>query len=1222
MTIELTTVLQHANTVGTSQADSKKIFINDQGNISEKSGLGFFKRHFSTSAKQEENRATLQAFQDAILADPKYRTQLETEQVTRFFQTKREQGTPLTARDVQFVGALLEIEKVTEVGEELAGLGLIPDLDALGFSWFCVGKGMKLDSPDGVKDALKAYYMHQHCDAAARKVLTEAGVSPQKFSVALDVLKASSAWTSAMNEAFAGDLNELTHSGIMETFGSRLKAAAELLGCMSDDQNMSSRVLREIASSKSPYEGILRFNKTLEAISGGLLTVEEGPSFILACGGDFLDLTTPAGLLSAVGKYLTHIGAEGIFTTLAKSNNLPKEAGKNLAHNEEFMKRVDKALLEELSSSREQIHLLIERIATEFLAEKNDDIRALLALPGKIETFGPQLRGIIEQMDEKFICLMITPLLAAPALLNHLLDPEKGTDENLLGHLENFQFALVLCQHSDFHGFTSHELGIVTEQCLALTLGAINPDDKVLDDLLASAHKHFSVLAPSMKSVEANLRSGKLKGSMSTMREYSINYTLTIMNRIAVLAQTKASAAQRETLGIDEDTDSYLSSLGLDEDGDTLPLGNVHQSVRAFIGTRGVHITQADYKETVQLSLQEAAAFTQKDGRPAVTELLITRASAIAAEIGLTDFNPAHLDPEHLHALIRRAVSDERQKLLSPAQARVVSEQAIRDHLLELKPAIDFIKGLPTEPDPDIQDQFVITPAEKQSLLRVIPGSPLRNPEMIKAALRESRHQVEPLKALTVPGLNPGDMYAPLLTMGSTHLHMTGTLHVSDKVADERNNALGTIVALALDALQLHPDQITALYAVASGDMGLKVGHNLMRLGSYTFGKENAGRHTQAILLGMKALEQLLVTIDTRLGIYSEIDPLYFNNAQHAPDIRDIPGDLYTAAEKVLHFRSTDLPGFAALSRISPKLTHAQWDTLINIMEMAGKSVTDPHDHDALLNMIAANAPELLAAARENREKPLRPAQIWRTILGNEAPQDITEANLGLKMYASASSRILARIRAIFPDKAEELKDQIPYSLSNGIPFQVLDRNYQPGGRLGMADLRFGPPPFPTLAGQTINNAYGLVTDWQHRAEDADGDFSSTTMQTAENSGSVFTHMPLSAEDNTPDNPVFKKIIDTCHSICAPGLQFNRVMQCLSHAGTFGLCTMAETFPGFHLAEHGHFNTIVTPSPKGGDIIVTIANGPKEHPFGAHVQFTVSSTGEMTLTDIGLELRG
>ena len=72
MAIELTALWQHAdNIVGGNPRDDKQIFINDQGGIADRSGLGFFKRHFSSSARMEENHATLQAFWDAIAANPK-----------------------------------------------------------------------------------------------------------------------------------------------------------------------------------------------------------------------------------------------------------------------------------------------------------------------------------------------------------------------------------------------------------------------------------------------------------------------------------------------------------------------------------------------------------------------------------------------------------------------------------------------------------------------------------------------------------------------------------------------------------------------------------------------------------------------------------------------------------------------------------------------------------------------------------------------------------------------------------------------------------------------------------------------------------------------------------------------------------------------------------------------------------------------------------------------
>ena len=114
--------------------------------------------------------------------------------------------------------------------------------------------------------------------------------------------------------------------------------------------------------------------------------------------------------------------------------------------------------------------------------------------------------------------------------------------------------------------------------------------------------------------------------------------------------------------------------------------------------------------------------------------------------------------------------------------------------------------------------------------------------------------------------------------------------------------------------------------------------------------------------------------------------------------------------------------------------------------------------------------------------------------------------------------------------------------------------------------------------------------------------------------------MPLA--ENTPGNPIFATIMQRCRSICRSDLQFQRVMQCLSQAGTVHLRTLMEQMICVpQRLEHMHLDSTVTPKPNG-DIVVKLANNADDRPFGAQIQITVTPAGETTVTDIGVELRG
>ena len=1233
MAIELTALWQHAdNIVGGNPRDDKQIFINDQGGIADRSGLGFFKRHFSSSARMEENHATLQAFWDAIAANPKYQAQLETVDVAAFFQTKHAQGIPLTARDVRMVKNMLEMERIAAIGGELAELGL--NLNVIGFAWFCTGQNLNIDSVEDSKEALKAYYTSQHCNAKARQALTAEGVPPEKLDAALKILQASAAWSSALDSAFEGNVRELTHDLIMDRFGSALEQAAGLLSCMVGWPDMDNRFLMSMASERrDEARGISLFNGTLEAISGGAIAVEEGPSFMTACRMENWHLGVPELRNTAIGQYLTRIDAARRFMALATDNGLPEGVGKALAYHPEFLGRMGNAQLVSFPPptipTRAQVDALIERTAAEFLTEKNEAIRSLLARrPGDC---APVLAAAAGEISEKSICELLNPLLAGPALVLHLLDAEKGTDAELIRHLENFQAALVSCQHMVEGEFGADDLYDVTKKFLPLLMVTMNANENTLERLLASINRNFSVIGPGLSSVSANLRTNKLRSRNVNTSFAAISLVQNAMRRLAGFAHSMTSPAQRESLGIHEEADNFVIRLEQGPNGGVLPLADVHQSVRAFVQARGIQIPQKPYAETNALADSEADAFTGSETHPVVTDLLRERAGIIAHDLGLGQLNPADLDPVSLGSGITKAIRQKKQELLSPIQARAISEQAIREYLQELKPAMDFIAGLPTEHNPDVPGQFVITPAEKQRLLQLIPGIPIRYPELIKAVLLESRALVEPLKALSVPGLSRDDMVQPLMKTVSRHQRMTGSFQVPKDLAEELARkitnaeqfaAYRAAMALAVDALQLRNDQALGIFEKVSGDEGLELGRSFTRMADLCVsGTPSVAAHQGEFLNGIKTLDNLRMILGPRVGEVVGEDAFYYTYDQEL-DLRDIPASVFEAASNILNFRSTGIPGYGALAAVSPRLTHEEWDVLLPILQTIGKSIEDHFDHALALKMVAANARELLAVTATNRGRPLTPAQIWQTVMGNQAPANITAANLGAVMFDTAANRISHRVAVWYPNTSmEHMTPLIKYSLGSGIPFQSLYHAYQAGGRLGMADLRLDSPALSSLSDYTANNAYGLVTDWCRRASGTDGTPSLMIIHSGDGGGFAIEHRSLPHQENTPDNPIFTKIMDRCRSISRSELQFQRVMQSLSQASTINLRILSECFPGQQLSEHSHFDSTVTPQPNG-DIIVALANAPNDRPWGAHIQISVTPEGEATVTDIGLELRG
>ncbi|MCL1889259.1 MAG: hypothetical protein FWF99_01980, partial [Desulfovibrionaceae bacterium] len=556
-------------------------------------------------------------------------------------------------------------------------------------------------------------------------------------------------------------------------------------------------------------------------------------------------------------------------------------------------------------------------------------------------------------------------------------------------------------------------------------------------------------------------------------------------------------------------------------------------------------------------------------------------------------------------------------------QAREVAEQALRAHLLELKPALEFIVGLPTVRNQDIPGQFVITPAEKRHLLSIIPGTPLRDPDLIKVVIMESRDVVGPLRQLTAPGLKPDNMFGPLLNISATNLRGVGRFdaQAQGKVKDEVYGAYRAVLSLALQKLGPDLGQMAALFDLVSRDKGLEAGCNLMALST----RCESGHQVvlrDRLLGGIMALDNLRMILGPRVGQEVDESPLYYYGEM---ETRNISGALLQKAEDY-GLKSADFPGYAALSLVTPKLTRAEWNALLPLMEMVGQGLTDYNfEHGIALKMVAANARELLVAQAANQGAPLSPEQVWQTVLGERSAGGLDADNLGSRLLNVAATRLFQRVQAMFPDADRDmLGPTLLFGLGQaGIPFQSMYNACSPGGRLGLEDYRLGRPSLSSLDGYDAQNAYGLVTDWSRRESGRDGIPSTMTIYSGEGQGFMMTHKDLSQAENVAANPFFVRIMDQCRHLCTGSdLQFMRVMQSLSQASTIHLRMLAEIgFPGMTLSEHSHFDSTVRRM-DNGNVVVELTNGPDDHPFGGRMQITITTAGEATITDMSVELRG
>ncbi len=1226
MAIQLTNLLQHANTVGAGGHGDQQIHIREDGSISERSGLGFFKRMFSSSAKTQENQASLQAFRQAIANDPTYAAQLESEQVATFFRDKQAAGTPLTAKDVQTVQQMLDLNHAQDVGHELAGTQL-GELDATGFAWFCVGKGLTLNSPDEIKDALKSFFAEQDSDRQGMAALREAGVPDKFIAATLATLKASSAWSAALDHAFAGDLGDLTKEGMEAAFREGLGEAINVIDKLIVDVHAFPSFFTDMVKGREP-SGISLFNGTMEAVRSGAITDAEAGRFLKSCKAEQCDLRTPQLLTDAIGKFCIKEDSEIIFTKLAEDNGFPAQVGKSLAHNPEFIARAQQALTESFPPpaipSREDIQETIDQTAAVFLVDKNETIREFLAMAGKTDVDSPILGKLDKPLTEQSIGEMLNALLSGQALLETMLEPDAAPDLDMLTKIVDHLDSIYSCRFAVEGEFGASEAATFFTNSLSVVLAMRGDDAEGLESLGEFVRDKLVIVGTGLKTLTAGLLGNDIKAVDVGTAADAATHAQGAVRELGKAVYQMLDDEQKAELGFDSDPEKFIMGMEFGPGNTVLPERTMHQSVRDFALTLGVKIGSVGYMETHALAEAEADAFTGNGSNPEVTELLRTRSAVIAGELGIEGLDTRTLDPATLGSDIERAVRGKDAQRLTPAQAREVSEQVIREHLQALKPTLEFIRDLPTVADPEQPGQFVVSPQEKQLLMQIIPNTPLRDPALIKAMVTEARAVRTPLDHLKTPGMEAKDIAPLVMKISATNMKLIGGFKAEGKVADEVYGAYGAALRLALGTLDLTPAEKLNIFEAVSGEEGIAVGRGLTAVADLCEERRavlaDRGVKKNTVLGAVSAMNNLRMILGPEVGAVAEDDPFYYG--QQRMGITAVPPYILTAVDSNGGPSFADMPAVHALGLVSPKLSRGEWNQLVPLMEGITTGFSDPYEMKCAVKMVAANSRELLAAIEANGGRPLSPAQIWQTVIGGKAPSSVNAGNLGPAMLRKATEMLMPRVLAVVPELPFGCESMVQYCLGRGLPFQTLYNAYQPGGRVSLEDIRqAGIYELSALLNYDPENAYGLVTDFARRGRDRDGTASLMTIESPDGSGFAVAHRPIPETENKPDNPIFGKIMGSCRALCRSDLQFRRVMQSLSQASTANLRMLSEVFFGTGTSEHGYFNSTVKSLPSG-DVVVELTNGEDTRPFGAHIKMVITPEGKSSITEMDLEFRG
>lgn len=1238
MAIELTNLLQHANTVASSGHEDQTIYIKQDGTISKDSGLAHIKRP-TADQKKTENQATLEAFKQAMIDEnPMYESLLSGEGADRdlvnFFTTKHQQGTPLTAKDVQTAKLLMDMAYATSIGKMLVGADMLHGMDATGFAWFCVGKGLNLDSTEGKREALKQFYAENYCSETMTNALRAAGIPEDALPAAKAMLMKSATFKEAMDRAFADDLTNVTWKTVIADLGKELGPACKNMVDLVQAKPEAAKSLFNSLATLRGSEGVAQFDGFMKIVQGGGLSEGEKVAFFHQCRDEHTDLTTPEAQSSALRRYLVDQRSDKIMEDFAVSNGLPEKLGTNLSHLPPLKALIQKELAAIVAPpavpTQAQLEQAIDRAGSIFLADKGEAIQKIMSL-GKLTVADIEANPMLAQLTTKplesgqlvsgdRLLEMVNAMLYSDALLDKLLAPEAGADMDMIRALQDFQDGTESCQHTVPGTYGGPELMELSMDSMLLMMVAKGATAEDMEKLLVSIDKNMRPISLGIESLRDGAMSGKIDAPDRFGIANSLPYLQNAMRKVTQFAYDMVTDDRKTALGIETNATKFFE--GMEEiDRKSQPLLEMHQSVRDYAIGLGVNMTRVGYKENRPLATSVTNAFTGSPEKPALTPLFIERATVIAAELGLADFDVSSLDPVTIGSLMQRALIDSKNERLTEAQAQKIAEDIIRKTLDDYKPTLDFINGLPTAPVPGDSKAFVISPQEKELLLRIIPGSPLRDPELIKAVILEARGMGVYFDKLLVPGMNAKDMARSVMEMASKHLTQIGKLALSKTSEDQRYGALPVALQLLMGGKNLTPAQSKTLYDLVSGNEAKLLGGSAVGMATacQQHSKEvaKADEKTGGLLGTVTVMDNMRMILGKQLGLNPEADPFYYGEIEP----QNIPAGLITDMNKAFGLNSKDLPGYEALSLHTPPLSQMQWNVLLPMMNSIAKGVKTSFDCDIILRMVSANAPELLIA-KAGKDRDLTPAEIWKVVIGGKTPRGLKMENLGEAMHKHAVSTLVKLGTQTSQIPPEAMAPMMGYNLGQGIPFKTLVAAMKPGGKLSLDDIRFkGSFGLSSLSNYYAGNAYGLTTDFPRRQRDPVTDELSYISITPQHGNSMISlHIPVEDKDNTPEYYQYQGIMTRCREITKSDLQFMRVMQCLSQASTVNMRVLSEMLPGQFLSEHAHAFVRVNEQPDGS-VLVEIANGEHVKPIGGQMKLLVDTQGEVTLLDLEVRFK-
>lgn len=1192
--------LQQFFTAANSVGDSKSLFLQNGGEaIGDTSSLHGIRKFFS-SAKAQENRATVTAFLNALGQSPQFRN-INTE-MRGMLDAKIESGKPLTAGDVKLVRDSVLYDEALTVGRQLVDNRALPKLHATSFAQFAVVRNMDLSTPGGQKEAVQTYLyekvISQHVNRLAQ--LPELKERSAVMSTALTLLNQP---LTGANGFFANHLRadmdaHGTDGAFVRLCSAFHDANAETIDILSSLKDDMVGLLPQLPNGK---DMIATLKEALPTLGRDNLQ-----GLAMSFATNMPTLATPAERQDAVRGFMLRdaVRAGGVRQAMTLAG-LPENFTSAIGNNPAVIKHCN-ALLND--NPGPGVYPCQERVA-----EVMD-----IAVRGFVEDNLPLLREFALMAQDppgdlnppvtaETMPRYINTMLAGDVMVEQLLNDSVPMDAAFLERIAEHAEALNSAAHSFRGDYGADDIAAVLRNSVSMLLARRGVTPDMLPDLMQKAVDKFGPLSNQFATLNGAIQRGLggarglefLKESMTQFRslEGHARALISLMSR-----------EQKVDLGIAVPGGDPQSEEVQRQDGELLSgfleskfevFGDAQQipvTLREFARAHGLDIPRLSNAQQNALSKANRATFNDVmdefvPEHNAVVETNTEEFRAVfdAANQGgaLAGLQPDAINPrtfgmgQTLAPLLTQANAEGRG--LDATELRRLAGDAMKAELLKLKNTLDAVDALPAE-------RF--SPADKGVMKNIAQRYGVRDAEAIGVVFTAAKALPTQTGVVRLAKLDetPGRFTQAVMDMSEQFC----TFHQQYAQLPGAEDLLPMLCDFILEGAT--PAQL----ANVSENMQSGTAHKLAGACLHIAGHPKAPNDTSPLMGATQIMNNLRLNAEYRLGHNPQLDPMYFTN--EIAHLCEMPGDADSPLGRLGRFAPGVVTPFdVQMNRHAEQLTRQQWEQLRGVHTQLAQTAQGGQDF-LLPYWVEASARDLLAALEANRGKPLSNQQIWDAMVGGSMPKGVRAEHFGADLLRYVSHVYTGLIRAVAPNMPQPVMEAALMNNSSlGLPPKQLIALTRPHARLSLSDISLRTN-MGSLNGINEETAYGLVTDFRRRGKN-------TVMQFEDRNGNGFATSPFDIPDdeNTPLHPHFTEIIGRVRGMTHSEGQLARVMQCFSQAPLILPRVLSTCFPGVEFSEHGNFS-VSAKEQQDGAVIVRISSDPAL-PLTLGMQIRVNTDG-------------